>query len=87
MKKYLLDTNICSYFLRGLFNLGEKIETVETENCFVPEITIAELKFGAENNEYQEKNRRAVDDFVSKFTVIPILTRFETIPKANLFSS
>lgn len=72
MKKYLLDTNICIYFLKGLYNLDQKIEKAETENCFVSEITIAELKFGVENSDNKEKNQKTVDDFVSKFTVIPI---------------
>jgi tRNA(fMet)-specific endonuclease VapC len=72
LKKYLLDTNICVYFLKGLYNLDQKIEKAETENCFVSEITIAELKFGVENSENKEKNQKTVDDFVSKFTIIPI---------------
>lgn len=69
MKKYLLDTNICVYFLKGQYNLDKRIEKAETENCFVSEITIAELKFGAENSENKEKNRKTVNAFVSKFTI------------------
>jgi tRNA(fMet)-specific endonuclease VapC len=81
LKKYLLDTNICVYFLKGLYNLDKKIEKAETENCFVSEITIAELKFGAENSENQEKNRRTVDEFVSKFTIIPIFNSLDIYAK------
>ena len=81
MKKYLLDTNICVYFLKGLYNLDKKIEKAETENCFVSEITIAELKFGAENSESQEKNRKTVEEFVSKFTIIPIFNSLDIYAK------
>lgn len=81
MKKYLLDTNICVYFLKGLYNLDKKIEKAEAENCFVSEITIAELKFGAENSENQEKNRKTVDEFVSKFTIIPIFNSLDVYAK------
>ncbi len=81
MKKYLLDTNICVYFLKGLYNLDKKIQKAETENCFVSEITIAELKFGAENSENQEKNRKTVDEFVSKFTIIPIFNSLDVYAK------
>ena len=78
MKKYLLDTNICVYFLKGLYSLDKKIEKAETENCFVSEITIAELKFGVENSEHQEKNRKTVDEFVNKFnTIVAELTSGE----------
>ena len=77
MKKYLLDTNICIYFLKGLYNLDRKIEKAEADNCFVSEITIAELKFGVENSGNREKNKRIVDDFVSKFTIIPIFNSLD----------
>jgi len=60
LKKYLVDTNICIYFLKGLYNLDQKIESVGLENCFISEITVAELKFGAENSERKEKNRKIV---------------------------
>ncbi|MCU0419653.1 MAG: PIN domain-containing protein [Cyclobacteriaceae bacterium] len=70
MKKYLLDTNICIYFLKGLYNLDERIEKGEIENCFVSEINVAELKFGVENSENRERNRKTVDEFVGKFTII-----------------
>jgi tRNA(fMet)-specific endonuclease VapC len=81
LKKYLLDTNICVYFLKGLYNLDRKIEKAETENCFVSEITIAELKFGVENSENKEKNQKTVDDFVSKFTIIPIFNSLDIYAK------
>lgn len=77
MKRYLLDTNICVYFLKGLYNLHRNIEEAETVNCFVSEITIAELKFGVENSENKEKNQKTVDDFVSKFTIIPIFSSLD----------
>ena len=50
MKKYLLDTNICIYFLNGEFNLIDKIERVGIEVCAVSELTIAELKYGVEKS-------------------------------------
>jgi tRNA(fMet)-specific endonuclease VapC len=81
LKKYLLDTNICIYFLKGLFNLDKEIENVGLSNRFVSEITIAELKFGAENSENQEKNRKTVDQFVSKFTIIPIFNSLDVYAK------
>jgi predicted nucleic acid-binding protein len=52
------DTNICIFYLKGRFNLNTKIEPVGFENCFVSEMTVAELKFGVENSEHVEKNRK-----------------------------
>lgn len=84
MKKYLLDTNICIYFLKGLYNLNEKIDKAQHENCFVSEITIAELKFGAENSGNKEKNKKTVDDFINKFTIIPIFNSLDIYAKEKV---
>ena len=46
MRKYLLDTNICAYFLNGKYHLDVKIAAIGIENCAISEITIAELKYG-----------------------------------------
>jgi tRNA(fMet)-specific endonuclease VapC len=81
LSKFLLDTNICIYFLKGQYNLVQKLEKIGLENCFISEITIAELKFGAENSESKEKNRNTVDDFTSRFTIIPIFNSLDIYAK------
>ncbi len=72
MKKYLLDTNICIYFIKGLFELNKKIIKVGQENCFISEMTVAELKYGIENSKTPEKMRTVVEAFIPKLAVIPI---------------
>jgi tRNA(fMet)-specific endonuclease VapC len=72
VKKYLLDTNICIYFLKGQFDLYQKIQAIGEENCLLSEITIAELKYGAENSTQKEKNRKNLEAFQSKFGILPI---------------
>lgn len=72
MNKYLLDTNICIYYMKGLFNLNAKIEKADPENCYISEITLAELKFGVENSANPSKNKKALDLFLSGITVLPI---------------
>ncbi len=81
MKKYLLDTNICAYFLNGKFNLEEKIDEVGFENCLVSEITIAELKYGVEKSTYKEKNRKTLETFQTKFGTLPIFPALEIYAK------
>jgi tRNA(fMet)-specific endonuclease VapC len=71
---------LCLLFKR-LYNLDKQIEKVETENCFVSEITIAELKFGVENSDRQEKNRETIEEFVNKFTIIPIFSSLDIYAK------
>ena len=72
--QYLLDTNICIFFLRGKFNLDEIIRQKGKENCFISEITVFELRFGAENSENPAKSHKAVDLFVNGISIIPIYT-------------
>lgn len=72
MKQYLLDSNICIYFLNDQFGIKTKIEEVGDEACFISEITLAELKFGAENSSSKAKNRQRVEQLASQFATIPI---------------
>ena len=72
MKKYLLGTNICAYFLNRRFNLEAKIEEAGIENCVLSEITIAELKYGVEKTTHKEKNRKTLEVFQTKFDIIPV---------------
>ena len=72
MKKYLLDTNICIFFLKGQYELNKKITDLGEENCFISEITVAELKYGIENSKTIEAMRVIVEAFIPKFAIIPI---------------
>ncbi len=48
MNKYLIDSNIIIQYFRKKFDLISKIEEIGIRNCFISEITIAELKYGFE---------------------------------------
>lgn len=68
----MLDTNICIFFLRGKLNFDLSIRQKGLENCFISELTVFELKFGAENSDNPKKSHDAVDKFVKGLNVIPI---------------
>jgi tRNA(fMet)-specific endonuclease VapC len=70
-RKYLLDTNICVFFMRGMFEMNRKIALAGLENCYLSEITVAELYYGAENSDNPQKTMRQTEDFISLFTIIP----------------
>lgn len=55
MKKYLLDTNICIYHIKGLFDIDKKIARVGIENCFLSEITINDLILVTRNVKHFER--------------------------------
>jgi len=46
--KYLLDTDICIYFLNGNKNIANKIRQVTASNICTTVFNIAELTFGYE---------------------------------------
>lgn len=50
-----------------------KFAEVGPENCFISEVTLAELKFGVEKSQAKTKNSKALEIFLSGIQVIPIL--------------
>ena len=70
--QYLLDTNICVFFLRGKLALDSIIRQKERENCFISEITVIELYYGAEKSDNPVKSNKAVDSFINGLTIVPI---------------
>ena len=72
-KKYLLDTNICIYWLRNRQDVEKRIDSVGLGNCAISEITVAELKVGEVlGRKLGTKQRRDVSELLSKVEVIPI---------------
>lgn len=71
MNGYLLDTNICIYSMKGMYDLKEKILQVGIENCFVSEITVMELTYGVENSEAskKEKNFEKLNSFLNSINI------------------
>ena len=81
MKQYLVDTNICIFFIKGLYDLKSKFNAVGGENCMISEITLAELKFGVENSQHKDKNAKTLANFLTGIIIIPILPSFDIYAK------
>ncbi len=75
--KYLLDTNICIYYMKGLYNLDDKIEQIGSKNCYISEITLAELKFGIANSKKKKQNKDVLDNFINEIKIIPIYSSLD----------
>lgn len=82
--QYLLDTNICVFFLRGKLNLNEIIKEKGRENCFISEITVVELRYGAENSDNPAKSHKAVDAFIGGLSIIPIFGSIKRYAKEKV---
>ena len=79
MAKYLLDTNICVFLLRGKYNVDKKINSKGWNNCCISEITVAELKYEAElgSRTSYRNSKKALDDFLAQIEIIPIIDTFD----------
>jgi len=71
MKGYLLDTSICIFLLRGNRVIEEKLNSVDTDNCYITDVVVAELLFGAYYSNMVEENLRQVKEFIAEMNVIP----------------
>lgn len=76
MSQFLLDTNICVHLTKNEFDLVAKLRQVGYANCFLSEITIAEMLFGVENSAptRQVANRQSLHHLQQAFAgrILPI---------------
>ncbi len=70
--KYLIDTDICIFYFKGKFNIREKVSSVEIANCYVSEITLLELTYGAYNSVQFEKHITEVHSLEKIFEVLAV---------------
>ena len=71
MLRYMLDTNICIYVLKGRpAALGERFGQIPEQLC-ISTITLAELLYGAENSERREQNLHTVAQFSARLETLP----------------
>ena len=81
MSQYLLDTDVSINYLRGFEATIRKVIEVGTSNIRLSEITVAELKYGAEKSNRPEFHRRRANSFCAKFEIMPIF------PVLDVFAS
>ena len=86
MKKYLLDTNICVFLLRGMYDVDKKINKVGLNNCFISEITVLELKYGVELSKQKDGIDRSeqLNKFLSTISIIPITDALDICAKEKI---
>lgn len=70
--RYLLDTNICVFLLKDACGVKKRLDEVGRERCFVSEITLAELYFGAAYSGRKEEKMKEVDFIGRYFKVLPV---------------
>ncbi len=81
MKKYLFDTDICIYYIKGKFDLDLKFNSIKKQNRFISEITLAELKYGVRNSDFPEENEAILENFLSGVQILPIYNALDLYAK------
>lgn len=72
MTQYLLDTDICIEIIKHNGRVLDKVESIGEEKCFVTEITIAELFYGAAKSG-QPEQLEDVSYILQAFDLKPLL--------------
>jgi tRNA(fMet)-specific endonuclease VapC len=67
--------------MKGMFDLEAKFDKVAAEDCFISEMTLAELKFGVEKSQKPEKNRKTLDNFLTGVQILPIFHSLDLFAK------
>ena len=69
---YLPDTNICVFWLRSNSVVRQRLDAVGVDACCVSQVTVFELRFGAENSDRPAKSHRELDEFLQGLAVTAI---------------
>lgn len=68
---YLLDTNICAYFMSRKYPaVTAKFREHEPGELAISSIVAAELAYGVENSTRIESNRRNLEQFLAKMNIV-----------------
>ena len=69
---YLLDTNICIYFMKNMYpELTEKLLSTDPASLLISSVTVYELEYGAEKSNRGEKSRQRLALFLAPFKILP----------------
>lgn len=72
---YLLDTNICIYFMKNMYpQLTQRLLSHTPNNLHLSAITVFELEYGAEKSNWGNHTREKLAMFLAPFDIL----QFET---------
>lgn len=72
--QYILDSNICIHFLHNRPEVVEAVKQAGWKNCYITELTVVELCYGAECSNNPEKNRAIIASFLEDIEILPFNT-------------
>ncbi len=70
MKKYIIDSDILIYFLKGKKEVVKKLSQIPIDNLYISRINYTELIYGAYNSARVEQNLKIIEPFLENFKVL-----------------
>lgn len=72
---YLLDTNICIYFMKNKYpELTSRLLSHHPSELLISSVTVFELEYGAANSNWGERTRQKMAMFLAPFNILPFDT-------------
>jgi len=84
MRGYLLDTSICVFHFREHREVTQQLNKIGYSHCFISDVVLAELRYGAFKSDYVEDNLKLIDDFVKKVHVLPFADSIDVYAKEKV---
>ena len=70
MKKYLIDSGILIYFLKGKQEVVERLSKIPINELYISRINYTELIYGAYNSTKINQNLKVIEPFLDSFEVL-----------------
>ncbi len=69
---YLLDTNICIYFMKNKYpELSQKLLSHHPSELLISSVTLYELEYGAAKSNWGQRTRQSLAMFLAPFRILP----------------
>jgi predicted nucleic acid-binding protein len=70
MKKYLIDSDILIYFLKGKQEVVQRLSRIPIDDLYISRINYTELIYGAYNSSKINQNLKVIEPFLDNFKVL-----------------
>lgn len=79
MKKYLLDSDILIYFLKGKKEVVQRVSQIPIDNLYTSRINYTELIYGAYNSTKITQNLKTIEPFLENFHILELTQKSSLI--------
>ncbi|WP_418640593.1 PIN domain-containing protein [Sulfurimonas sp. ST-27] len=70
MKKYLIDSDILIYFLKGKQEVVQMLSQIPIDDLYISRINYTELIYGAYNSSKINQNLKIIEPFLENFKIL-----------------